>query len=664
MSAICGYINFEKQYIDNEALEGRIKTMETPYKECAIDKYSTEIFDNGFFFCGVQFFKSNSKNEMLPIKDEKRNTVFVADAILNDREKLICDISKNSNRAVDELNEMPDGSLAYISWDIWGEDFVNYLQGLFAIAIYDLGSRKFYIYADHMGHRSIYYHFNGKEVFFSTLEKPIIDAIYDNKVIFDEKWITACESNDTPSMFIYPGLTPFKDIFQVCRGCVLKIDFNEGMSGECEIKSYWNPLNEKNKKEYPVLESMDYRKLFRSTFSKCIEDAIDTDGNVGAMVSSGLDSTSVSAVAATLLSKEGRKLFSYTSVPLPGFEYENDLGLVADESDKVKLLCHKYDNIEPHFISYQGKSAFSEMDRLVKMMEVPSKALPNLVWINEIVKIAAEGGCKTLLIGQFGNGTISYGRVLSRVYDELRHGHFSEAKKQLAEYGKMHGISRKELLRVFTSQAISKLSFELGTNRNYNNTYDRKYLKKDLLKKYGIVKYQAKLDKKYGFSELVSKKSDDMFILDEAMSQNINTYDTKLSLYYGIIIRDPTKDKRMIDFFIRLPFEQLADNGVERRLVREYLKDYVPDEIRLDYFHRGRQAADYVMRLKKDIEHLPCIESSSGVYEYFCYKNVQRLLNEELTENNAIIVLKILALNSFIGQFGKNKKQVTQVCNL
>ncbi len=653
MSAICGYINFAKQHIDSEALECRIKTMEAPYKGCVIDKYSTEIFDNGFFFCGVQFFKSNSKNEILPIKDEKRNTVFVADAILNDREKLICDISENSDRTANELSELPDGSLAYIAWNIWGERFVDFLQGLFAIAIYDLGSRKFYIYADHMGHRSIYYHFNGKEVFFSTLEKPIVDSIYDNKVIFDEKWITACEFDDSPSMFIFPGLTPFKDIFQVCRGEVLKISFDKEVSGECEIKSYWDPLNDKNKKVYPDLESTDYGKLFRSTFSECIEDAIDTDGNVGAMVSSGLDSTSVAAIAATLLSKEGRKLFSYTSVPLPGFEYENDLGLVADESDKVKLLCQKYENIEPHFISYQGKSAFSEMDRLVKMMEIPTKALSNLVWIDEIVKTAAESGCKTILIGQYGNGTISYGRVLSRVYDELKLFHFREAKKQLAEYGKLHGISRKELLRGFISQAINKLSFELGINSDYNNAFDRKYLKKDLLKKYGIVKYQKKHDKKNGFSELVSKKSDEMFLLDEAISQNLNTYDTKLSLYYGIIIRDPTKDKRMIEFFVGLPFEELAHNGVERRLVREYLKDYVPDEIRLDYFHRGRQAADFVKRLENDAEHLPVINPKSGVYKFFSYKNVQSLLKEELKENNATIVLKILALNSFIDQFEK-----------
>jgi asparagine synthase (glutamine-hydrolysing) len=63
---------------------------------------------------------------------------------------------------------------------------------------------------------------------------------------------------------------------------------------------------------------------------------------------------------------------------------------------------------------------------------------------------------------------------------------------------------------------------------------------------------------------------------------------THFSLITGVLFRDPTVDRRMIELCMQLPESQFVYRGTERRLVREYLKGYIPEEIRRDETHRGR----------------------------------------------------------------------------
>jgi asparagine synthase (glutamine-hydrolysing) len=79
-------------------------------------------------------------------------------------------------------------------------------------------------------------------------------------------------------------------------------------------------------------------------------------------------------------------------------------------------------------------------------------------------------------------------------------------------------------------------------------------------------------------------------------------FETHFSLATGVLQRDPTRDKRMIEFCQRLPDKQYVYRGVERRLVREYLREYLPPEILADIKHRGLQSADMTDRLARSWE--------------------------------------------------------------
>ena len=69
----------------------------------------------------------------------------------------------------------------------------------------------------------------------------------------------------------------------------------------------------------------------------------------------------------------------------------------------------------------------------------------------------------------------------------------------------------------------------------------------------------------------------------------------------GLDIRDPTRDARILDFTFSVPDNVFIDpkTGIDRWLVREAMKDRLPDAVRLNN-KRGRQSADIVPLLRSN----------------------------------------------------------------
>jgi asparagine synthetase B (glutamine-hydrolysing) len=61
---------------------------------------------------------------------------------------------------------------------------------------------------------------------------------------------------------------------------------------------------------------------------------------------------------------------------------------------------------------------------------------------------------------------------------------------------------------------------------------------------------------------------------------------------WGLEERDPTNDRRLVEFCFSLPPEALLDGGVRRPALREALAGRVPDEV-LDHRLRGQQMPDW-----------------------------------------------------------------------
>jgi asparagine synthase (glutamine-hydrolysing) len=78
---------------------------------------------------------------------------------------------------------------------------------------------------------------------------------------------------------------------------------------------------------------------------------------------------------------------------------------------------------------------------------------------------------------------------------------------------------------------------------------------------------------------------------------------SQLNRAYGIEVRDPTGDRRVLEYSLSVPDEVFIDpkTGTRRWLIRAAMEGRLPDSVRL-IRHRGLQAADIVRRLRETSE--------------------------------------------------------------
>ena len=88
--------------------------------------------------------------------------------------KLGIDYFKKNNE------KFSDTEILLESWIKWKKKFAEYVDGMFAFAIYD--ENKLYLATDYFGEKPIYYFKEGSKFFFSSEIKPLIDILNDKSL--------------------------------------------------------------------------------------------------------------------------------------------------------------------------------------------------------------------------------------------------------------------------------------------------------------------------------------------------------------------------------------------------------------------------------------------------------------------------------------------------
>lgn len=142
---------------------------------------------------------------------------------------------------------------------------------------------------------------------------------------------------------------------------------------------------------------------------------------------------------------------------------------------------------------------------------------------------------------------------------------------------------------------------------------------------------------------------------------HLGAIETKSSLAYGVEKRDPTRDKRVIEFCINLPENQWVREGEERRFIRHAMEGYMPDMVRLNSTVRGKQAADWMQRIKPEwaevYKEMETIGDNELERKYLDITKIKRFLaaNKKLspddhdgTESGVRLLIRALIFTRFL----------------
>ncbi|NRT70232.1 asparagine synthase-related protein [Clostridium beijerinckii] len=599
--AICGIINTDEKLIHRFS-ENKMMDSLKIYK---LDNIRTINKNNIFMGCGVLEINHDSKNEVLPFWDKAKGLLIAADACIYNKKELcaLLDIKQNS---------VSDGQIILLAYEKWNEECPKYLIGDFTFVIYDEKEEKVFCVKDHMGSRSLYYSYEKGIFSFSTVIEPL--KKYKK---LNERWICDFLALKSVVHQFEPEETIYSNIYQVMPATAIIIK-----NGEISKYKYWDPLASGN--ILRLKSDDDYIREFKKVFFEAINCRLDSDKEISIMLSGGLDSTSVACIAGRKLKDRGEKIISYTSVPMDGYKDNTSKYRFANESEYVDSLKDVIDNLEINYCKSEKKDSVSDIKRFTRILEQPYKTFQNIFWVDEIMGKVEKRNSKVLLTGQYGNFSISYGDFLVHIKTLLETGQFYKVIKEIYECSKIYNQS------ILTTSKRIVMAFREYKNIRKISSIKKKYehspLKLDLIYKWDI---DNRIEKsRYGSINLKCKniKEYRQDFLDPIMLTQIGNIESKLSLSHGIVQRDPTKDKRVVEFCLSLPAEQFVRNGQERILIKRAMKGILPDKIRLNFFAKGLQSADWLQRLRPRYNYI-CNELEAAIkYKKSCkYLDTEKL---------------------------------------
>ncbi len=314
-------------------------------------------------------------------------------------------------------------------YELLGIDFVNELNGMFALAIWDRTKRSLYLIRDRFGIKPLFYTLVGDSIWFASeikallslpgLErKPSLEALY-HYFSFD---------------YIPGEITAFEGIREVPVRSWLEIRSDGGL--RVKTKQYWRP-------EYGRETPADIDGLIaevRGLLMAAVNSQLISDVPVGVMLSGGLDSSTLTVLMSKLRGDSSFHTFSI------GFDERS-----FDESAAARLVAERVGTIH-HHVQIKPPMIVEHLEKQADFIDEPyadGSAIPTYLLSRE-----AKNHVTVLLSGEGGDEVFSG-------YDTHR------AFKARKIYRRTPALARKLLQKLTRGLPVSheKLSLDFKLKR-------------------------------------------------------------------------------------------------------------------------------------------------------------------------------------------------------
>lgn len=417
-----------------------------------------------------------------------------------------------------------------------GKDCLKKLNGMWAFAIYDKQEKTLFLSRDRMGKKPLFYSQIGDVFVFASEMKAIYP--YLKEVTPDSDLINMAKDD----MFCYESTS----------SCLIKgikrfpaASYGFYKNGNLDINIFWKPLD--NLIQVPKRYD-EQVEMFRELFIDACKIRMRSDVPVGTALSGGIDS---SATISTM---------SYVAKHLQG-EYSRDWqhafvasfpGSIYDETAEAKRVAENV-GVNATFINIDPLKDIDNIFYHSYMFEELYLTSP-IPFIQLYGKIKQSGTTVTL----DGHGS-----------DELFGGYKNDiGAKVLDDYPNLYKIRQ-------TLQTVSDVS-----DHQRKISFGRAYLELKNIKRQrlsGSVKYSSEngIDKLDHLNRRLYSSS-----FENVLPTLLRNYD-RYAMINGVEIRMPFLDHRIVSFAFSIPSSSKIRNGFSKAIVRDSMKGFFPDDIRL-----------------------------------------------------------------------------------
>lgn len=579
MSAIAGIVRLDSQPLDRAALQ-RMGNVLAPYGRDAQDQW-----------VGAGAGMLRTLLRTMPEDAFDRQPACAEDCMvlfagrLDNRDELRQQLGLDTQQS----GQMADSELVLRACQRWDTQALERLHGSYALACWLPQRRRLWLARDLMAGQPLFWHQQAGFFAFASVPKALFCIPGVPRSLCDEHLLNR--------LVLLPDAGPgtaFKGIQRVEPGQLVLLD---GQYLSTRFFQRFDP-----QREVRFARDEDYVEAFSEHLERAVAACLRSSGPIASHLSSGFDSSTVTALAARQLAARGQRLTAYTAVPREGFAGPVPRDRHGDEGPGAAALARRFENIEHVLIRTAGYSPLELLDAgYISDVDQPAQNLCNGVWGRAITLDAQARGCKVLLSGQMGNMSISYDGFPA-LAAHWRSGRWPIWWRELCAYQRLHPQWRRRGLALqsigaslpgWLWRAVAWRHEQRFTLTDYSAVNPAKLAGIDLPKR------ARKLGWDLDYRPWHDGRAKRIAVLGRA-DAGAHNISANLS---GLDLRDPTSDQRLVEFCLAIPESQYLRDGQPRWLLRRLMGDILPPEI-LQCRGKGYQAADWYEGLSSDRERL------------------------------------------------------------
>lgn len=526
-----------------------------------------------------------------------------------------------------------DTEVVLAAWAHWGPKALERFNGMFAFALWDHQQKTLTLARDRYGIKPLYLtdpNRHSTVLFGSEIKAILAHHAYKTKL-------------NAPALleyFTFQNLfnpqSLFDGILMLPAGCYVTLSSDP--QGSFTLHRYWDFVFEES---HDFVSEGDALHELNRLFQQAVERQLVSDVEVGCYLSGGMDSGSITAIAARQL--------PYMKTFTVGFDLRSASGveLTYDEREKAEWMSYKFKTEHYEMVLKAG-----DMERI----------LPRMIWHLEEPRVGqsypnfyaaqlASKFCKVVLSGAGGDEL--FGGYPWRYYRAVVNDDFDHYVDQYFQFWQ----------RLIPAESVSKVFAPIWSEVSHVDL-------KDIFRSV----FYHHVDRLESPQTYVNQS---LYFEAKTFLHGLLMVDDKLSMAHGLEGRVPFLDNDLVDFATRLPVRwklanldhviRLNENEPGSKsnkyymqtkdgklLLRKAMQHYIPKEV-TEWNKQGFSAPDASWFKGDSIEFVKrvLLDKQASIYQFLDYGSVTRLVMDHLQgqENRRLLIWSLLNMEYWCHHF-------------
>jgi asparagine synthase (glutamine-hydrolysing) len=533
----------------------------------------------GDYAAGTAFTRllPQDSNDRQPLIAAEGRYALAADVRIDNRDEL----AEALGLPPAEARDGADSEILLAALMRWGEAALERIVGDFAFAFFDAAARSLLLARDPLGQRSLFWCSVAGAIAFASMPEALVESGLAGRRPDEEalaRYLIGLPQAGTASFHA--------DISRVPPAHKVSI---KGRA--VQIRRYWRPAPA----QIAAKSFDDYVDAYRFELDRAVACRLrGAEAPLAAHLSGGWDSSAVTATAARLVAPEKGRVLAFTSVPSRAAGAAGPPDRFSDEGPLAAKTAALHGNVEHVLLESTLRSPVGELDFYARIFNRPVYNLYNQSWLADIRAAARARGAKVLLTGEMGNWTISAApnNALAEFVSAGRW--LSWGREASAMLRQKRARLRGVVASSFSPWVPAPLWRKLRRYSSAPQPHKRTALHPRLLPRLLAVEDRRDL----GPGGRPRTRLERMTALFDEV--DFGEYRKGALGGWGVDERDPTADRRLIEFSLGLPLDMLLSRGERRPLARAALADRLPADV-LTERRKGYQASDWGEALTRDL---------------------------------------------------------------